>query len=69
MGCAMKPSATILIKHSVVKITVKMISISSRNSLVALVSPFGRGVNTANDMQVPIIVNKIKISNHFASVI
>jgi len=69
VGWAMKPSAMILMMHSPVKMTVKMISISSRKSLVALLSPFGKGVKTANDMQVPKIVNRIKISNHFASVI
>ena len=76
-----------LMRHSAVKMTVKMISISSKKSFVALVSPLGRGVNTvkesslcyfysyknfnspAKEMQVPRIVNKIKISNHFASVI
>merc|ERR1719494_148110 len=68
-GCATKPSATILIKHSPVKITVKITSISSRNSLTAFVSPFGSGVKTAKDTQVPVIANRMKISNHFASVI
>ena len=69
MGCAIKPSATILMIHSVVKITVKIISISSRKSLVAFVSPLGKGVKTANDIQVPMMVKRIRISNHFASVI
>ena len=65
----MKPSAMILMKHSAVNTTVKMISISSRKSLVAFESPLGKGVNTASDMQVPRIVNRIRTSNHFASVI
>jgi hypothetical protein len=42
---------------------------SSMNSLVALVSPLGRGVYTARETQVPVIANRMKISNHFASVI
>ena len=65
----MKPRAMILIMHSAVKMTVKIISISSRKSLVALLSPLGKGVKTASDMQVPRIVNRIRISNHLASVI
>ena len=65
----MKPRAMILMMHSAVKMTVKMISISSRKSLVALLSPLGKGVNTAREIQVPRIVNRIRISNHFASVI
>ena len=69
VGWKIKPRAMILIPHSAVKMTVKMISISSRKSLVALLSPFGNGVKTARDIQVPRIVNRIRISNHFASVI
>ena len=65
----MKPRAMILMPHSAVKMTVKMISISSRKSLVASLSPLGKGVNTARDMQVPKIVKRMRISNHFASVI
>jgi hypothetical protein len=44
-------------------------SMSSMNSLVALVSPLGRGVYTARETHVPVIANRMKISNHFASVI
>ena len=65
----MNPKAMILMMHSAVKMTVKMISISSRKSLVALLSPLGKGVKTANEIQVPRIVKRIRISNHFASVI
>merc|ERR1719228_339812 len=64
----MKPSAMILMTHSVVKMTVKMTSVSSRNSLVAFVSPLGRGVNTARDIHVPTIARRMKYSNHLASV-
>merc|ERR1719192_1364214 len=65
--CVMKPYAMIFIAHSLVKIMVNIISISSRNSLMAVESPFGMGWKTARQRQVPMMAIRMKASNDFHS--
>merc|ERR1719431_19820 len=59
----------IFMTHSLVKVTVKIISISSKDSFTQAGPPLGTGWNTARQRHVPQIASSIKPSNIFHSTI